>query len=35
MARQLNQIEVSTARGGEWHAKSVSNLIDRIASTNQ
>ena len=30
MARQLNQIGVKTARGGEWYAKSVSNVISRL-----
>jgi hypothetical protein len=30
MARRLNQIGVKTARGGEWYAKSVSNVISRL-----
>lgn len=30
MARQLNQIGIKTVRGGEWYAKSVSNVISRL-----
>ena len=33
MARQLNQIGVSTARGGDWYAKTVSNVIARLSIT--
>jgi DNA invertase Pin-like site-specific DNA recombinase len=31
MARQLNKIGVATVRGGRWYAKSVSNLVARLA----
>jgi DNA invertase Pin-like site-specific DNA recombinase len=31
MARQLNKIGVATARGGRWYAKSLSNLVARLA----
>ena len=30
MANELNNMRVKTARGGEWHAQAVKNIVERI-----